>query len=118
MNKLLLSLFAIATFAISCNSSRNLATIQPKTGSIEIPTKGELRMWKNIKHSNFDVVLTNSNATQSCEVYSVKSSGEEKWISPSLLANSSLTVTVPADGHLFLKNFNPNTLTLKYKINE
>ncbi len=118
MNKLLLSLFAIVAIAVSCNSSRNLATIQPKTGSIEIPTKGESRMWKNTKHSSFDVVLTNSNATQSCEIYSVKSGGAEKWISPSLLANSSLTVTVPADGHLFFKNFNPNSLTIGYKINE
>ena len=111
-------IFAMAVFAISCNPSRNLTNIQPKSGSIEITAKGELRMWKDIKHPSFNVVLTNSNATQSCEVYYVKSDGTEKWISPSLQAKSIQTVTIPTDGHLFVKNFNPNALTISYKINE
>ena len=118
MKKLILLLLITANVFIACNSSRNLSTIQPKTGIIEITAKSEFRMWKDIKHPSFDVVLTNSSATQSCEVYYVKSSGTEKWISPSLQANSSKTITIPKDGHLFLKNFNPNTLTINYKIND
>ena len=118
VKKLIPPFLAIIVIAVACNSSRNLANIQPKSGNLEIPAKGELRVWKDIKHPGFEVVLTNSNANQSCEIYYVKSNGTEKWINPSLQANSSQTLSIPADGHLFVKNFNPNTLTLSYKINE
>jgi hypothetical protein len=118
MYKSILTIFSIAIFSISCNSSRNLANIQPKTGNLDISAKGELRVWNNIKHSSFDVVLTNTNENQSCELYYVKSNGTEKWINPSLQAKSSVTVNIPTDGHLFIKNFNPNNLTISYKINE
>jgi hypothetical protein len=118
MNKSIFAFMAIVVFAISCNSSRSLTIIQPKSGNLEIPANGELRVWKEIKHSSFDVVLTNQNANQSCEIYYVKSDGTEKWIKPSLQAKSSQTVTIPMDGHLFVKNFNPNSLTINYKINE
>lgn len=118
MKRLFMTLSAIIVIAVSCNSSRDLASVEPKVGNIEIPSKGELRMWKDVKHSSFDIVLTNENANQSCEVYYVKANGTERWISPSLLAKSSLTVTIPMDGHLFLKNFNPNALSISYKVNE
>jgi hypothetical protein len=118
MNKSIFTFLSVMIIAVSCNSSRNLANIQPKSGNLEIPTKGELRVWKDIKHPSFDVVLTNQNANQSCEIYYVKSNGTEKWINSSLLANSSQTVSIPKDGHLFIKNFNPNMLTISYKINE
>ena len=118
MNKSIFTFLAITVFAIACNSSRNLATIQPKSGKLEIPSKGELRVWNDIKHPSFEVSLTNDNENQSCEIYYVKSNGTEKWINPSLKAKSNLTVSIPNDGHLFIKNFNPNTLTISYKINE
>jgi hypothetical protein len=118
MKKLILASFVIATISMSCNPGRTLVNIQPKSGNLDIPAKGELRVWQNIKHASFNVVLTNANANQSCELYYVKSNGKEKWINPSLLANSSLTVSIPADGHLFIKNFNPNTLTISYQVNE
>jgi len=118
MYKSILTILSIAIFSISCNSSGNLANIQPKTGNLDISAKGELRVWNNIKHSSFDVVLTNTNENQSCELYYVKSNGTEKWINPSLQAKSSVTVNIPTDGHLFIKNFNPNNLTISYKINE
>ncbi len=118
MHKSVFAFLAIAVFAIACNSSKNLANIQPKSGQLEVPAKGELRVWKDITHPSFEVVLTNDNENQSCEIYYVKSNGTEKWINPSLLAKSSKAVTIPADGHLFIKNFNPNTLTISYKINE
>jgi hypothetical protein len=114
---LALSLLAIISGAMSCKTTGSMAAVQPTSGAIELPAKGEYRMWKGTAHPSFTVTLTNSAPQQSCEIYTVKSSGTEKWISPSLMANSSLTVTVPADGHLFFKNFNANTLTITYKVN-
>lgn len=116
MRKVTFLFLASTLMAMSCNSSQNLVNIQPQMGNLEIPAKGELRVWKDLKHASFDVVLTNANTAQSCEAYYVKRDGTEKWISPSLLANSKLTVHIPSDGHLFLKNFNPNTFTIAYEI--
>jgi hypothetical protein len=75
-------------------------------------------MWKDVPHGSFTVTITNSSPIQSVELYRVKRDGNEKWVSPSLLANTSLNVTIPADGHLFIKNFNPNIFTVTYKIAE
>jgi hypothetical protein len=116
MKKLILILSSVACLTISC--TRNLVNIEPKVGFIEIPAKDELRVWKGIEHASFDVLITNNNPKQSVELYTVKASGSEKWVSPSLLANSSLTVSIPADGHLFIKNFNPNAFKISYKIKE
>ena len=115
MKKLIFILWTVALFTTSC--SRNLVGIEPKVGFIEIPAKGEIRVWKGIQHSSFDVLITNTDPKQSVELYTVKANGTEKWVSPSLLANSSLTVTVPTDGHLFIKNFNPNKFKITYKVN-
>jgi hypothetical protein len=116
--KRLLILFSTIIIAFSCKSTASMSAIEPKLGSIELPAKGEFRIWKDIVHPSFTVTLTNSNPNQSCEIYTVKSNGTEKWISPSLLANSTLTITVPTDGHLFFKNFNPNILIITYKVNQ
>ena len=118
MYKSILIILVVFISIISCNSSRNLANIQPKSGIIEIPATGEFRIWNNVSHSNFEVLLTNDNEKQSCEIYLVKRNGKEKWISPSLLAKSNQTINIPTDGHLYLKNFNPNALTITYKIKE
>ncbi len=118
MKKIILVATVILSIFTACNPSRNMALIEPKTGNIDLPQNGEFRIWKDVLHPSFSVTLTNNNPKQSCEVYTVKSNGNEKWISPSLLANSSLTVTIPKDGHLYFKNFNPNTLTISYTINQ
>jgi hypothetical protein len=118
MKKTLFMLLAVVLIACSCNSSRNLENIQPKSGTFEIPANGELRVWKDVVHASFSVVLTNNNPNQSCEIYYVKKNGTEKWVNPSLLAKSTLTVGIPTDGHLFIKNFNPNNLIISYKIDE
>jgi hypothetical protein len=118
MNNLLFRFLIIISITSSCKSSASMATIEPKSGIIELPAKGELRIWKNIAHPSFTVTLTNNAPQQSCEIYTVKSNGSEKWVNPSLLANSTLTVTVPSDGHLFFKNFNPNMLTINYAVNQ
>jgi hypothetical protein len=117
MKNLISATIIFATMLISsCNSNKNLVSIQPKNGILEIPAKGELRMWNNTKHASFKVILTNSYSTQSCEVYYENSKGNEKWINPSLLANTSLTVSIPANGNLFLKNFNDNIFKVSYNI--
>jgi len=118
MKHLFAMLLISGTIFSSCSSSQGITNIQPKSGTFEIPAKGELRVWKDVKHVSFTVTLTNSSPNQSVELYKVKSDGNEKWISPSLLANSSQEVTIPADGHLFVKNFNDNPFTVTYKIAE
>jgi hypothetical protein len=115
MKKLLYCL-SIVSLLMSCNSQRSMTSIEPKSGKFELPAKGEFRMWKDVAHPSFTVMLINPAPKQSCEVYCVKSNGEEKWINPSLLANSKLSVTIPTDGHLFIKNFNDNVLTISYQI--
>lgn len=118
MKQIISSLFLLSLLFASCSTSQGITNIQPKSGSIEIPAKGEFRIWKGLAHGSFTVTLTNPSATQSCELYKVKSNGSEKWVSPSLLANTSLDVTIPADGHLFIKNFNDNVFTVTYKVRE
>lgn len=118
MKQLFSMLLLCSAIFTSCSSSQSITNVQPKSGAIEIPAKGEFRMWRDSKHGSFAVTLTNSSPSQSVELYKVKSDGNEKWISPSLLANSSQEVMIPADGHLFIKNFNPNIFTITYKIAE
>jgi hypothetical protein len=118
MKQLLSSLLVLSIILISCKSTGSMSAIQPKSGTIELPAKGELRIWKNTVHPAFTVTLTNPSATQSCEVYKVTDDGNEKWINPSLIGGKSLTVKVPANGHLFFKNFNDNIFTITYQINE
>lgn len=95
-----------------------MAAIQPKTGTLELPAKGEFRIWKGLTHRAFSVTLSNTSASQSCELYKVTDNGYEKWVSPSLLAGKTLTVTIPSNGHLFIKNFNDNILKIDYKVEE
>jgi hypothetical protein len=116
--KKLFAMLLCGIIFISCSSLQGAVNIEPKTGTIEISANGEFRMWKDIKHASFTVLITNLSPTQSVELYKVKSNGNEKWVSPSLLANSSLEVTIPANGHLFIKNFNPNVFVITYKIVE
>jgi hypothetical protein len=118
MKQLFSILLVCSAIFSSCSSSQGISNVQPKSGTIEIPAKGEFRMWKDVSHGSFTVTLTNSSPNQSVELYKVKSNGSEKWISPSLLANSSQEVTIPADGYLFIKNFNDNSFTVAYKIAE
>jgi hypothetical protein len=118
MKQVISSVFLLSLLFASCSTSQGLTNIQPKSGTIEIPAKGEFRMWKGIAHSSFTVTLTNSSVTQSCELYKVKNNGTEKWVSPSLLANTSLEVDIPVDGHLFIKNFNDNVFSITYKVQE
>jgi hypothetical protein len=117
MKKYILILSVALTTIASCNVCKNLDSSIPQTGSITIPAKANYTMFKNIEHCSFSITLTNSNSNQSCEAYYVKENGKEKWINPSLMANKSLTFTIPKNGYMLLKNFNPNDFTITYKIN-
>jgi hypothetical protein len=118
MKRLTLAVFTIIAIAVSCKSSGSMTAIQPKQGAIDLPEKGDFRIWKDLTHPSFTVTLSNPSTSQSCEIYTVKNNWNEKWVSPSLLAGKTLTVRVPANGHLLFKNFNPNTLKINYKIEE
>ena len=115
MKKLLYLLFILSVM-MSCGSTQSMTAIEPKSGTFDLPAKGEFRIWRGTSHPSFTVTLVNSSPNQSCEIYKVTSNGNEKWINPSLLANSTLRVTIPADGHLFIKNFNDTVLTISYKV--
>ena len=118
MKKLVFALLVMLTVSNSCKTTGTMATIQPKSGTMELPVKGEFRIWKGLTHPSFSVTLTNSSSTQSCEVYKVTDNGNEKWVSPSLQAGKTLTLTVPSNGHLFFKNFNDNILKIDYEVEE
>ena len=118
MKKLIFGLLIIITVSNSCKTTGTMATIQPKSGRMELPAKGEFRIWRDLTHPSFSVTLTNSSLTQSCEIYKVSDIGNEKWVSPSLQAGKTLTVTIPSNGHLFFKNFNDNILKFDYKVVE
>lgn len=118
MKQIFLAALLFTAAFMSCNTTQNLANIEPKKGTLQLPAKSEFRIWNNKEHAAFSVTLTNSSVTQSCELYIVNSGGREKWVSPSLLANSKLTITIPQNGHLFVKNFNGNMLPITYSIAE
>ena len=118
MKQVVGSLLALAALLVSCKPAGSMNAIQPKAGSIEVPANGEFRIWRDTMHPSFTVTLSNPSGTQSCEVYRVTDTGNEKWVNPSLIAGKSLTVKVPSNGHLFFKNFNPNVFTLTYRVSE
>jgi hypothetical protein len=118
MRQTIIGFLVIMALSSSCKPKGTMVAIQPKSGTIELPAKGEFRIWKGLTHPSFSVTLSNPSATQSCEIYSVKNSGNEKWISPSLQAGKTLTVTVPSNGHLLFKNYNDNILNIAYEIEE
>jgi hypothetical protein len=117
MKNLLLAFFGMAIILNSCMSNSSLSSINPKSGIIELPSKGEFRIWNDSSHASFSVRLTNKSTNQSCEVYKVKN-GNESWISPSLMAGETMDINVPTNGHLYFKNFNNNVLKINYAIEE
>ena len=107
---------AIVTFLFFQFSCRSVPEISPKQGTIVVPAKSEIKIWDNINHDSFTLKLENTSTKNSCEAYKVKN-GNQKWISPSLLANKTLEFSIAANGHLLLKNFSDEVITIKYIIN-
>lgn len=106
-------IFTLLIFQFSCKSQID---ISPKTDTVMVPAKGELKLFENKEHSSFSLNLINKNTINSCEVYTLKN-GNRKWISPSLLANGSLDFNVPKDGFVLLQNYSNENITITYKIN-
>lgn len=106
------AIITILFFQFSCKSVQD---ISPKQGTIIVPAKGEIRMWDNLEHGSFSLKLENTSTKNSCEAYKVKN-GNQKWISPSLLANKSLEFSIAANGHLLLQNYSDEVITVKYTI--
>lgn len=105
----------LATTLILLQLSCKTIDISPKKGTITVPAKGEIRVWENLEHNSFSLHLEDKSTTNSCEAYTIKNN-YEKWISPSLLANSALDFTVPSNGAVLLKNFSNENLTINYTI--
>jgi hypothetical protein len=101
---------SIVSISFSFNSSSVIANMQPQKGNIEVPTNSQLRVWMDVQLSIFDVVLTHLTAKQCCKVCCEKSDEKGKWVNPSFLFKTSISVTTPATGYLLLKNFNANTI--------
>jgi hypothetical protein len=118
MKKYILIFTAMVTLLAACSSNRMATNIEPKQANISIPAKGELVLWKNVTHNSFSVQFINENEKASCEIYKVTKAGKEKWINPSLLGSSKITISVPTDGYVYFKNFNTNALAISYKILE
>ncbi len=113
---LIIKIIAIITILFFQFSCKSIQDISPKQGTIMVPAKGEIRMWDKVDHDSFYLKLENKSVKNSCEAYKVKNA-YEKWISPSLLANKSLEFSIANNGHLLLKNFSDEVITIKYTIN-
>lgn len=87
----------------------------PKVGTLTIKAKSEISFWKGVAHSSFRIHLSNPSKINSCEAYIVKN-GQEKWISPSLLAQGELDFNVPKNAYIFFKNFSNEDLIITYSI--
>jgi hypothetical protein len=108
----ILVLATIAHFQFSCKSQIN---ISPKTATVIVPAKGELKLFENTQHSSFLINLKNKSIKNSCEAYTVKN-GNKKWISPSLLVNGELDFSVQKDASVLLENFSDENISIIYTI--
>ncbi|WP_310379301.1 hypothetical protein [Flavobacterium sp.] len=106
-------LIVLVLFQISCKPVQD---ISPKQGTITVPAKGKIKMWNDLEHASFSLKLENTSTKNSCEAYKVKK-GNQKWISPSLLANKSLEFSIATNGYLVLQNYSDEVITVKYTIN-
>ena len=112
MKKLSLAIALVVSF-FSCKS---LSEITPKEGTFEVVSKQNLTLW-NENHQSFSLHLQNTNAQNSCELYTVKN-GRKKWISPSLLANKSLDFDVPENASVLIENYSTENVKINYSITQ
>lgn len=103
---------SVLLFTGACSQAQE--NITPKSGKIEVPAKGNLTLWEG-KHGSFSATITNPNEKASVELYTVKGS-KKKWVTPSLLAKKSITVSVASDGSLYIENFNSDKIILDVKV--
>jgi len=105
----------VLTILFCLFSCKSQIDISPKTDTVIVPAKGEIKLFENREHSPFSLNLINKSTKNSCEVYKMKN-GNRKWISPSLLANGSLDFTVPDDGFVLIQNYSEENISITFKI--
>ena len=105
----------VITFMLSLFSCKIVQDISPKTATITVPAKGEIKLFATVEHPSFSINLTNKSIKNSCEAYVVKNE-KQKWISPSLLANKQLNFSVSSSAYVLLKNFSDENISVVYTI--
>jgi hypothetical protein len=108
----IIAIISILFFQFSCKST---IEISPKTATIIVPAKGEIKLFDNIEHNSFSINLTNKSILNSCEAFTVKN-GSKKWISPSLLANKQLDFSVSSSAYVLLQNYSNENISVVYTI--
>lgn len=107
---------ALASILFIQFSCKTAIDISPKTATITVPAKGEIKLFDGIEHNSFSINLTNKSIKNSCEAYVVKNENR-KWISPSLLANKQLDFSVSSSAHVLLQNYSDENISVVYTIN-
>ena len=110
-----LKILAIATIVFFQFSCKSQIDISPKTATVIVPAKGELKLFENTQHGSFSINIKNKSIKNSCEAYTVKN-GNKKWISPSLPVNGELDFSVPKDGLVLLENYSDENISITYTI--
>ena len=106
------AIVSLLFFQFSCKTAID---ISPKTATIIVPAKGEIKLFDAIEHNSFSINLTNKSTRNSCEAYVVKG-GNKKWISPSLLANKQLDFSVASSAYVLLQNYSDENVLVVYTI--
>lgn len=107
------AIISVLFFQFSCKSAID---ISPKTATIIVPAKGEIKLFDNVDHNSFSINLTNKSTKNSCEAYTVKN-GNRKWISPSLPVNGTLDFSVSSSAYVLLQNYSDENISVVYTIN-
>lgn len=107
-----LVLLTIIFYQFSCKMQID---ISQRTTTVNVPAKGELKLFQNTQHSLFSINVKNKSVKNSCEVYIVKN-GNKKWISPSLAINGELDFSVPRDASVLLENYSGENISIIYII--
>ena len=113
--KSIMTITAIVSILILQFSCKSAMDISPKSATINVPARGEIKLFDNIEHSFFSIILTNQSRKKSCEIYVVKN-GVKKWITPSLLANKQLYFSISSSAYVLLENFSDENISVVYSI--
>lgn len=113
--KKFIKIVALVTIVFCQFSCKSQIDITPKTATIIVPAKGELKLFEDTQHSSFSINIINKSVKNSCEAYTVKN-GNKKWISPSLTVNGELDFLVPNDGSVLIQNYSDENISIIYTI--
>ena len=106
------AIITVLLFQISCKTYQDIA---PKTATIIVPAKGEIKLFENVNHNSLSLNLKNLSTKNSCEAFTVKN-GNKKWISPSLPINGQLNFSVSSSAYVLLQNYSNENISIVYTI--